>query len=415
MNKTEKITLTDTSLSSSKKTISNENDLAEVLKEWLNEKSKSVILKEPKVVELIQKFKDDEDFKKYIDYLVNNYGFDKEKLDKLYEKLVDEKVKKVLQIIQESWYDNEKLNMLLWKDIIEKLDLVKWKIQAVREWTLTIEEQLQKIVNTDTTKKWIRWVKKFLKWMLRMWKDTVKTELKNLINWAQNAVEELYGLDEEVENIVKSAENRSNELSSFAKDYYKDYIALCFLEIAYEKFLEDEKVAKDEFVKAQRNKSNIMINNRLTQIKISKTLLKNFALDNLKFSQEMDLVIESTKYEYKDAINILANILMALTSQQYIKDVAELWNFLQDLKNASIKNYFASTKELNDEITRLLLSPNNTAKIITEEIKILRSNIEKNEEKRKQIQQESKKLTKEMYKAAEELETVIYKSLWTNV
>jgi len=57
------------------------------------------------------------------------------------------------------------------------------------------------------------------------------------------------------------------------------------------------------------------------------------------------------------------------------------------------------------------LSPNNTAKIITEEIKILRSNIEKNEEKRKQIQQESKKLTKEMYKAAEELETVIYKSL----
>jgi len=51
---------------------------------------------------LIQKFKDDEDFKKYIDYLVNNYGFDKEKLDKLYEKLVDEKVKKVLQIIQES-------------------------------------------------------------------------------------------------------------------------------------------------------------------------------------------------------------------------------------------------------------------------------------------------------------------------
>jgi len=134
----------------------------------------------------------------------------------------------------------------------------------------------------------------------------------------------LYGLDEEVENIVKSAENRSNELSSFAKDYYKDYIALCFLEIAYEKFLEDEKVAKDEFVKAQRNKSNIMINNRLTQIKISKTLLKNFALDNLKFSQEMDLVVESTRYEYKDAINILANILMALTSQQYIKDVAEL-------------------------------------------------------------------------------------------
>jgi len=33
MNKTEKITLTNTSLFSSKKTISNENDLAEVLKE----------------------------------------------------------------------------------------------------------------------------------------------------------------------------------------------------------------------------------------------------------------------------------------------------------------------------------------------------------------------------------------------
>jgi len=414
--KNTKTTLTDTILAPSNldqpKVKTEQSDLSELFENTPKVETNLPILQDPKFLELKKQFEWNKEFENYLENLANNYWFDKEKLDQLYEQLVEKKVEEVLQKIQESWYNNDKLDLLLWQEIVEKMDLVKWKIEAIKEWTLTIEEQMKQIHLPESTKKWVKWIGNLVKWLFKIWKDSVKKEYKKLIYWTENKLKELQSLRPEIENITENVAQSEKDLTKSAEDYYKAFIVLSFLEIAYERIVENQNNSENEFIKVKNNKELFMIRNRITQIKTSKVLLESFSLNHLKLSEKLDLIVDSLEKEYTETLFILAITLDSLISQQKVREWVELWNFLQDLKNASIKNYFSSSRDFNDQITTLFGSANNTTKIVIEELKALNANIKENDKKIAQIEDEGKLLTAKMQKAAEEYKQTVYKSLW---
>ena len=411
-----KTTLTDTILASSNlehsKVKTKQNDLSELLENTPKVETNLSILQDPKFLELKKQFEWNKEFENYLENLANNYWFDKEKLDQLYEQLVEKKVEEVLQKIEESWYNNDKLDSLLWQEIVEKMDLVKWKIEAIKEWTLTIEEQMKQIHLPEFTKKWVKWIWNLVKWLFKIWKDTVKKEYKKLIYSTENKLKELQGLKPEIENIIENVAQSEKDLTKSAEEYYKVFIALSFLEIAYERIVENQNNSENEFIKVKKDKELLMVRNRITQIKTSKVLLESFSLNHLKLSEKLDLIVDSLEKEYIETLFILAITLDSLISQQKVREWVELWNFLQDLKNASIKNYFSSSRDFNNQITILFESANNTTKIVTEELKLIKANIEENDKKIAQIEKESEDLTAKIQKAAEEYKQTVYKSSW---
>ncbi len=414
--KNTKTTLTDTILAPSNldqpKVKTEQNDLSELFENTPKVETNLPILQDPKFLELKKQFGWNEEFEKYLENLATNYWFDKEKLDQLYEQLVEKKVEEVLQKIQENWYNNDKLDSLLWQEVVEKMELVKWKVEAIKEWTLIMEEQIKQIYEPQSVKKWVKWIWNLVKWLFKIWRDSVKKEYKRLIYWTENKLKELQSLKPEIENIVEKVAQSEKDLTKSAEEYYRVFIALSFLNIAYEKIVENQNDSKNEFIKAKKDKELLMVRNRITQIKTSKVLLESFSLNHLKLSEKLDLIVDNLEKEYTETLFTLAITLDSLISQQKVREWVELWNFLQDLKNASIKNYFSSSRDFNDQITTLFGSANNTTKIVIEELKALNANIKENDKKIAQIEEEWKLLTAKMQKAAEEYKQTVYKSLW---
>ena len=122
-----------------------QSDLAEVLKESETESKSNLpsISDLPEVVALRKQIEnEDKDILEYFEQLVNEVWFDQEKLDRLYEDFISKKVEEVLVKIEKSGYDNEKIEYLLWEEVVRKLNQVKWKVKAIQEGTLTIEEKV---------------------------------------------------------------------------------------------------------------------------------------------------------------------------------------------------------------------------------------------------------------------------------
>jgi len=392
------------------KTTNTDNpELVDVLDENNGSNNYWSILNDKEIVALKEQIPQDEEFEKYFDSLVKGTWFNKGKLDDLYENFIFKKVEEVLQKIEASSYSAEKLNSLLWEETLQKMQQIKWKINSITQGTLTIEEEIKQLWLSEKQTAWIKNVFKKIWWFLKMWKKTFSENIKEIILWTENKFAELSGLKPEVDQIVQDIIKAEKNLTESAHEYYKTYIALSFVELAYSNFLDNLQTGKTDFEKAKNQKESFMIKNKINKIKTSKVFLETVSTNHIKLSEKVDLIADNLEREYQEAMFVLALTIDSLISQEKIRQWVDLSNLLQDLKNSTISSYMESSRTFNDSITKSFESSIQTAKILAEEIKLLSKNINENENRISQIENESKKEIEKMRKASEEL-----KKLWLN-
>ena len=222
-------------------------------------------------------------------------------------------------------------------------------------------------------------------------------------------MKELEDLRPEIEQLIEDILKSENELVNSSKDYYKTYLALSFVEIAYNKSLEDLSKSQSSFAKAKAEKQATMIKNKLARIRTSKVLLETVSINHLKLSEKVQLIADNLKNEYDESKLVLGITLHSLITQEKIREGVDLSNLLQDLKNTSISAYMQSTRDFNDAITHSFESSKNTAEVLTKEIKLLTQNIKENEKRISQIDKEVENNIIQMNNAVLELKKEVKK------
>jgi len=81
-----------------------------------------------------------------------------------------------------------------------------------------------------------------------------------------------------------------------AYEYYKIYITLYFIQLVYEKILENLDEGDTDFKKERINKEKSMIQNKISRIEPMKVLLKTIWINHIRLSEKVDLIADNLKY-----------------------------------------------------------------------------------------------------------------------
>ena len=357
----------------------------------------------------------------YLFELKWEYGWDLDKLDEMHTKLIWTKIERVKKMLEESSYEIEKLEYIFWKETIEKMQLVMNKVSSIKKWEITYEQDEENdwIMSGFNRKTWRELVKKlsaFTKGLIRWLKDEAIDLSKNIFMSKDNLIL-LDSMRGDIEEIINDVTNSKTQIISNYEEYYKNYIAACFIIDE----LEEIKRGKIELLSSddlnEISKRNIgrdikKIDNRLERLEISKNLINLYVEQEQNISDELEIIADIIDLEYKEASDVVSMTLMSLIAQQPVKDWIDMWNMLQDLKNASIQNYVQSTNTSRDNMVKLKTSTLSTKKILIEWLKSTRANIEKNNSEVSNLDWKNKALTQQMKTELENLKKISNTEEW---
>ena len=351
----------------------------------------------------------------YLFKLKWEYGWDLDKLDEMHIQLIWTKIERVKKMLEENGYEMEKIDYILWKETVEKMQLVKDKVSSIKNGEITYEQDEENdwIMSGFNRKTWRELVKKlsaFTKWLIKWVKDEAIDLSKNIFISKDNLIL-LDSMRSDIEEIINDVTNSKIQIISNYEEYYKNYIAACFIidelqEIKKEKIQLLNNYDLNGISKRNLERDIKKIDNRLERLETSKNLINLYVEQEQNISDELEIIADIIDLEYKEASDVVSMTLMSLIAQQPVKDWIDMWNMLQDLKNASIKNYVQSTNASRDDMVKLKTSTLSTKKILIEWLKSTRSNIEKNNSEVLSLDSKNKVLTQQMKTELENLKKI---------
>jgi len=366
--------------------------------------------------ELTEAFKSKEE-QEYLYKLKAEFWWDLDKLDSLQSDIVWRKLDIVKQMLDDSWYDISKIEFILGSDTVEKMNLVKEKVKAVKQWTLTLDEEYESEKSKSKDLSWIDRVfwrniaKKIFalsKWFFWGLKEEIKDLTENILKTKDNLII-LDWIRTDIEQIIKDVLDSKNQINKNYKEYYQNFIAISFIiEELKQLKLERENDLKGEtsndMKKREIERDIKKIENRLERLETFKTLVSLYVHQEQNIAYELELIADNIELEYKEASDVVSMTLISLLAQQPIKDWIDMWNLLQDLKNSAIQSYIGSTNGLRDDMVKLHTSTRNTKKVLIDAINSTRENIEKNRKEIQWLSWENQKLNSDMQSQMKKLD-----------